>query len=269
MSAIEIVSPGEKLTLDPSSSGFAHGYGLFETMRLRNGALELWEAHWQRLTRSARHLGIACSFDSAEALEVIKILAKKLPPDAVIKLSLLKEGESSKLFVYSRPPLEPPEELGLLMETPCRIHENSPLSGHKTHNYLESLLVLEAARERGCFDGLRLDSKGRLAEGAISNIFFLRRDRLHTPGLQSGPLPGVVRQALFEIVQVEEGNYGPGDLVSADAVYLTNASIGLQPVDWLLSEGKKIQLQSRKKGGYARMRGLLEEHIRKAAVQVR
>jgi len=270
MSTIEIVLPGETLELDPRSPGFAHGYGLFETIRLCGAELELWEAHWQRLTDSAHQLGITCPFDGAEALGAVKTLAKKLPLEAMIKLSLLKEeGGAAKLVVYSRPVLEPPEELGLLMDSSCRIDEDSPLAGHKTHNYLESLLVLEAARAQGCFDGLRLNSKGRLAEGAISNIFFLRDGRLHTPCFGSGLLPGVVRQALIAIAEVEQGSYGPVDLLSADAVYLTNAAIGLQAVDWLLSRGRKNQLQSRKQEDYRRTRGLLEEHIRATAVQVR
>ncbi len=209
MPGIDLITPGDMLALDPAASGVAHGYGLFETIRLRGGALELWEPHWARLTRSAQHLGLPCPFDRAEALESVKTLARALPAEAVIKLSLLKEGTSSRLLVYSRPVLEPPESLGLFLDTPGRIDEGSILAGHKTHNYLENLLVLEAAREQDCFDGLRCNSRGDLAEGAISNLFFLSDGRLHTPSRESGLLPGVVRQALIEVAAVTEGRYTP------------------------------------------------------------
>lgn len=266
MSSIEIVLPGESLELDPLSSGLAHGYGLFETMRLRGGRLELWAAHWRRLFDSARALGIACPFDGAEVLRAVRTLAKALPAEATIKLSLLKEGRFSKLLVYSRPLAPPPEEIGLLMESPAPLNEASPLAGHKTHNYLENLLVLEAARGAGCFDGLRLNSKGHLAEGAISNIFFHRHGRLHTPGLESGLLPGVIRGALIQSLAVEQGSYRPADLVAADAVFLTNASIGWQPVDWLQLEGRKIQLSSRRHPLCQRARGLLADYIEASSV---
>lgn len=268
MSSIEIVLPGELLTLNPVSAAFAHGFGLFETLSLRKGCIELWEAHWKRLTGSALQLGINCPFDRAEVLAAVRKLAEQLPADGIIKLSLLKEGTSSRLVVYSRPGYSPPEETGLLMETSSRIDEASPLAGHKTHNYLENLLVLEAAREFGCYDGVRLNSKGHVAEGAVSNIFFFRDGRLHTPGLPSGLLPGVMRGELIEAFPVEQGSYTPSDLLSAGAVFLTNSSIGWLPVDWLLSEGKKIRLPSRDHDCFQRTQGLFQDRIAASAVRV-
>lgn len=268
MSEIEIIYPGEALTLNPEFSGFAHGFGLFETVCLRERQIELWEAHWQRLVGSARELGIACPFKKSEALEAVKSLGEKLSADATIKLSLFKEGNSSRLVVYSRPSHPPPKRLGLLMENSFRVQESSPITGHKTHNYLENLLALESARERGCFEALRLNSKGQVAEGAISNIFFVRDGRLHTPCREAGLLPGVVRGKIIEALPVEQGDYTPSDLLNGEAVFLTNASIGFQAVDCLLSFGEKIQLASRKNDFFERVRGLLAERINATAVRI-
>lgn len=268
MSSIEIVLPGALLTLDPESSGFAHGFGLFETMRLRAGRLELWEAHWQRLVHSARELGIACPFDQAEVLQAVRVLAKELSGEATVKLSLLKAGRSSKLLVYSRPLSNVPGRIGLLMESPAPVNEGSPLTRHKTHNYLENLLVLEAARARGCFDGLRLNLKGHVTEGAISNIFFCRSGCWHTPGMECGLLPGVIREALLQAFAVQQGRYRPADVIAADAVFLTNASIGLQPVDWLQFEDRKIQLQSRQHACCEPAQTQLAEYLETSSIQV-
>lgn len=268
MSAIEIILPGESLTLDPQSSGFAHGFGLFETMRLRAGRLELWAAHWRRLTESAADLGIDCSFDPKEVLKSVLNLGKKLPTDGVIKLSLLKEVNSSRLLVYSRPLTSMPESIGLLLESPARINENSPLAGHKTHNYLENLLVFEAAHKAGCYDGLRLNLKGHVAEGGGSNIFFFRGGCMRTPKLESGLLPGVTREVLLEELPVEQGNCRLADILSADAVFLTNSSIGLLPVDWLLSEGRKIPVSSRQHPCFEPARSLLVNRIEASAIEL-
>lgn len=268
MSAIEIIQPGGALALNPESSGFAHGFGIFETMRVRRGRLELWEAHWRRFIASAEALRLACPYPSVEVLEAVISLAKKLPADAVIKLSLLRDGDSSKLVVYSRPLSPLPEDTGLLVESPAPINEYSPLAGHKTHNYLENLLVLEAAHATGCYDGLRLNSKGDIVEGALSNVFFHRGGGWHTPATETGLLPGVVREVLLDTLTVEQGRYGPTDLLSADAVFLTNASIGLQPVDWLLSAGRKLPLSSRLHPCFEPASALIEEYIEKPAIQV-
>lgn len=245
MSSIKLVLPGELLPLDPESAGFAHGFGLFETLRLRGGRLELWAAHWQRLVDSAGALGIACPFAAAAALEAVRTLAQELPAEAVIKLSLLKSGQSSQLVVYSRPLSGLPESIGLLLESAFPLNENSPLAGHKTHNYLENLLALEAAHTAGCVDTVRLNAQGHVAEGAISNLFFYREGSWHTPSLACGPLPGVMRGAVLACLDVQQGHYRPADITGAEAFFLTNASMGLQPVDYLQLGRQRKQLQSR------------------------
>ena len=126
----------------------------------------------------------------------------------------------------------------------------SSLAGHKSHNYLENILVLEAAHLAGCYDGLRLNTQGEIAEGAISNIFFFRDGRWYTPVLACGLLPGVIRETLLQLLEVEEGRYTPADLISAEAVCLTNSSVGLLSLDWLLYLGGKIQLLGAKHHAY-------------------
>lgn len=268
MSAIEIVLPGELLAIDPGASGFAHGFGLFETVRLRDGRLELWEAHWQRLARSARELGVACPYKREEVFQGVRTLAGKLAGDAAIKLSLLKEGKSSRLLGYSRPISRLPADIGVLMDAPTPINESSPLAGHKTHNYLENLLTLEVAREAGCFDGLRLNRNGHLVEGAVSNVFFYREGYWHTPGLKTGLLPGVIREVLVQALAAKEGSYQPADLFAADAAFLTNSLIGLQPVDWLSANGRKIQLRSRAHNCFQHAEDLLADKIEATSIPI-
>lgn len=267
MSSIKIIMPGESLRIEPESSGFAHGFGLFETMRLSGGRLELWSDHWARLCRSARKFGLTCNFDECEVLQVVRELVGALPAEAVVKLSLLKTGQSSTLYVYSRSVSKLPKDFGLLLDYSAPISQASPLAGHKTHNYLENLLVLDAAREVDCYDGLRLNSNGEVAEGAISNIFFFSSGCWHTPALECGSLPGVVRGALLKILPVEEGAYPLEAVLSAEAVFLTNASIGLQAVDFLLLNGQKKPRQSRQHPCLAPARQSLAEYIEDGSIQ--
>lgn len=268
MSTLEIILPGESLHLDPESSGFAHGFGLFETMRLRGACLELWAAHWQRLRQSAHKLGIVCPFDEAEVLLAVRELAKDVTGEAALKLSLLRNDHDSRLLIYSRPVTALPEVFGLLLDNPAPFNQASPLAGHKTHNYLENLLVLEVARELGCFDGLRLNLQGDVVEGAISNIFFFRDGGWHTPGLASGALPGVTRAALTQCLPVQEGSYPLEMVLSAEAVFLTNASMGLQAVDFLQRNGKKTPLQSRQHSCFQPARQRLAEYIADHSIQI-
>jgi branched-subunit amino acid aminotransferase/4-amino-4-deoxychorismate lyase len=216
---------------------------------------------------SAQKLNIVHSYRSEDALEAVRVLVGKLPPEATIKLSLLKEGDGSGLYVYSRPLVPAPDRIGLLMESPASINEASPLAGRKTHNYLENILVLDAAHAVGCYDALRLNSRGRVAEGAISNLFFVRDGVWHTPNLSSGLLPGVMREALLQVLEVEQGEYLPEEVFSAEALFVSNATIGLQPVDWMCSGGKEIVLSSRKNDCYGPACQRLAEFIGATAIQ--
>ncbi len=120
------------------------------------------------------------------------------------------------------------------------IRRPSPLSGPthaKTLNYLNSVLARHEAAARGAFEGLQLTPDGYLAEGAMSNIFFVTRKTLHTPSPACGILPGVTRAMALEIapalglgLRVREGRYRPGALNNADACFLTGSGIGILPV---------------------------------------
>ncbi|MFU8847850.1 MAG: aminotransferase class IV [Opitutales bacterium] len=267
MSSIEIILPGESLRIEPGSSGFAHGFGLFETMRLSSGRLELWGDHWARLCRSARELGLSCKFEEGEVLQAVRELARVLPTEALVKLSLLKTGQGSTLYVYSRSVSSLPEAFGLLLDYSAPINEASPLAGHKTHNYLENLLALEAARQVGCYDALRLNSSGEVAEGAISNIFFFSNGSWHTPALNCGPLPGVIRGALLKSLPVVEGAYPLEGVLTAEAVFLSNASMGLQAVDYLLLNGQKMPRQSSQHSCLPSARQRLAKYIEGGSIQ--
>ncbi len=136
------------------------------------------------------------------------------------------------------------QEVGLLVQDVFPINDRSSLAGFKTHNYLESMLAATAAVEAGCYDALRLNTRGFLAEGAVSNLFFSSEGRLMTPSEHTGLLPGVVRAAILEALPVVEGLFTLDQLLRAEAVFLTNSSIGVLPVDFLLHEGSRIDLQS-------------------------
>ena len=63
----------------------------------------------------------------------------------------------------------------------------------KIGNYLSSVLAMREARLAGADEALILDGKGRLLEGASSNVFAITRGRLVTPAEEHGILAGITR----------------------------------------------------------------------------
>lgn len=204
-------------------------------MHYAGGQLYAWSDHWTRLSQSAAAFGLALP-PEADVLQALKTFVTQADLiEGTLKLSLLKGGADSQLFVYARPPLPEPPSRRLWLDRDAPIFERSPLAGHKTHNYMEAMHRLEMARAAGYYDALRLDSRGRLAETTTANIFFIVQGRLCTPAADTGLLPGVTRALLLRSaeLQVETGHYSLTDLADAEVLFVTNATTGIQAMDSL------------------------------------
>ncbi|TVP78534.1 MAG: hypothetical protein EA353_08100 [Puniceicoccaceae bacterium] len=236
MPDIILVLPGQSATLPPSSPAFAHGFGLFETMHYAGGQLYFWSDHWARLSRSAGVFGLAVPPEDAVLGALRDLVAEADLSEGVLKLSLLKlapgDGSDSQLYVYTRPSLTTHGTGRLWLDRAAPIFERSPLAGHKTHNYMETMHRLQLARAQGYDDALRLDSVGHLAETTTANLFFVKTGHLCTPALETGILPGVTRAALLRSreLAIETGSYPPEVLLEAEAVFISNAPRGLQAI---------------------------------------
>lgn len=233
MPNIVILPPGESIHLQPTSPAFAHGFGLFETMCYADGRLYFWPEHWQRLAKSAQHFGLALPPQDAVFVALRKLVTSSRLEQAILKISLLKAGVDTRLCVYSRPPIPAPEVRCLRLATEYPIFARSLMAGHKTHNYMEAIYLLQQARQQGYYDYLRVDSNGMLAETTSANVFIIKGKRIFTPSLTTGILPGVTRAALLSLPElaVEEGEFAPESLLEADAVLVTNATSGLQAIE--------------------------------------
>ncbi|MCR2807247.1 aminotransferase class IV [Paenibacillus soyae] len=87
-------------------------------------------------------------------------------------------------------------------------------------------------------EGLQLTREGWLAEGIVSNLFFLKGGVVRTPSLDTGILPGVTRRRVLELAYaagypVEEGMYRWEDLLQADEAWMTNSIQELVPITTL------------------------------------
>lgn len=111
-----------------------------------------------------------------------------------------------------------------------RLDEADPFLHHKTTRralYDQTRAALPAGADEALF----LNNRGEVAEGTITNIFVETQsgERL-TPPLESGVLPGILRERLLETEGYAEAVLQIEDLTRARAVYMGNALRGLIPV---------------------------------------
>lgn len=245
MTTVEIIRPGRFVELLGNDPALAHGYGVFETIRVEASAVQFWHAHWKRINASARHFGIALAVSEEAVLSAIRELVLEQDPKGIliIKLSAIRTEAGARLLLYSRAMRPRADQLNLLVGRENEIHARSLLAGHKTHNYMENRILMERAAAVGCYDILRCDSEGNVAEGSISNVFWEKAGELYTPAEETGLLSGVVRSALLDNLGVNVGLYPLEELISAECVYLTNSSLGVQSVGSLQFEDGRPALE--------------------------
>lgn len=246
MSKIVILKSGEPAHLSPLHSGFAHGFGIFETIRLAGGQLEFWESHYKRLLHSAKVFDLHFGATEADVLKAIRELvqSEKLS-DAAVKLSLLDAGAKVCCYVYSRTIEQPDNAVSLCLDTQSSQNERSVLAGHKTHNYMEFMCLKQSAKKAGFFDVVRVNTAGFVTETAMANLFFLRENTVYTPAVSTGILPGVIRTEVLQAaracsIPIEEGHYPAEFLQTATAVFLTYSTVGILPVSSLVANDTSV-----------------------------
>jgi len=98
---------------------------------------------------------------------------------------------------------------------------------HKTTDRAFYENARKEAGERGAKEAVLVRDDGFVTEGSFTNVFVERGDKLLTPPLERGLLPGVLRASL-----IEEGRAVEADLTAADLApgfWIGNALRGLMP----------------------------------------
>lgn len=222
--------------------GVLFGQGLFETILIKNGKPELIERHLNRLANSCRELAIALPFTLNELSGMLEETIKKNGyTTGAARMTLtagIEECKHTNLSIHLRPLPYTQEhyergfKAGIVS---IRKNERSPLVGHKTTNYFENILARREARAKGLDEGLFLNTRGEVAEGAVSNVFLVKDGKVVTPDSGSGLLPGIMRGVVMDICQrqripVEQRKVHPGEFLYCEEAFLTNSLLGVMPL---------------------------------------
>ena len=117
-----------------------------------------------------------------------------------------------------------------------KINPNTvPFMAKASGNYLSATLVSIEARQNGYDEGILLDSKGMVSEGAGENIFMVKDGNLYTPPLSSSVLDGITRDAVIKIagslkLGVIETEIPREQLYIADELFFTGTAVEITPI---------------------------------------
>jgi len=192
------------------------GYGLIETMRVRDGRIPFLERHLARLGRSLAALGLPKPSQDVAAL----VTPFAGTGDAVLRVEV-RDGRAS-VTVREPPLLGPPAVI-----TASERHQPYPHKTTERDRFAEAGQEAEVAEAD---DALLLTHEGWVAEGTVWTVFWWAGDALRTPALDLGILPGIGRARVLELVQrAEQGRY-PEQALGGKSLFLTNAVRGIVPI---------------------------------------
>jgi branched-chain amino acid aminotransferase len=230
--------------------GFLYGDGLFETLRAYNGKIFLLSEHLNRLQKAAKRLSIV--IPKSEQLEQLlyATLTRNSLRDAMIRITISRGidgwgGEAAgefaipTLVIFARRFEGYPEKTYKKGVSACIavIRRNSRKSQDpaiKSISFLNNVLAMRGANALSAREAILLNPEGFLAEGSISNLFWICGGRLYTPSKSVGILAGVTRGVVLKLAKHEkipftEGFYKKNVLYRADEAFLTNTGFELMP----------------------------------------
>ncbi|MDD2764056.1 MAG: aminotransferase class IV [Opitutaceae bacterium] len=257
--------PAAEARIPVADHAVQYGAGLFETFRTWGGRAPLLHRHLARLRAGCRQYRI--EFPAGTLLPRAET---ELP--RILQELLARNGREDAVFRYTvtageAPPGLPagpyrrPSEIVTLRALPV-----PPAGGRSVHvlatrrlapefsprpkslQYANALAARWEMLDRGLpagAEGLMLTPEGWLAEGVTTSLFFFNDNRLCTPALDLGVLPGVMREVVLELARkegmtVSEGTFPLAALAQAEMVFLTSGALGLAPVERIFDAADRL-----------------------------
>lgn len=238
-----------KASVSINNRSFRYGDGCFETIRITNGEIRLWQYHWERLSQALHTLQFQPSayFTSSYLQEQMVQLAQKNGHQQLGRIRLTVFRGNGGLYDpenhfpnYSIQSWELNEAhqtlnnngliLGLYKDG---FKAADSLANLKSNNYLLYAMAALHAKQQHWNDALILNHRGSIADATIANLFIIKENTIITPSLTDGPVAGTLRRYLLEKgiqsgFAIQERSIFPEDLTTADEMFLTNAIYGIK-----------------------------------------
>jgi branched-chain amino acid aminotransferase len=251
--------PRDEAKVSVFDHGLLYGDGIFEGIRVYDGNIFHLREHLERLFESAKTIGmdLAITYEELERATVTTVAANH-KRDAYIRLVITRgvgdlgiDPSTCKkptiFIIVDKIKLYPQEyyEKGIPLVTAStrRIPMECLDPRIKSLNYLNNILAKIEGQRAGVPEAVMLNLRGRVAECTADNIFMVKHDKVGTPRLTDGALPGVTRAAVLTLAaqaghETMSMSMGLHDLYNADEVFLTGTGAEIVPV--ISIDGRRI-----------------------------
>ncbi|WJY49364.1 aminodeoxychorismate lyase [Streptomyces chengbuensis] len=218
--------------------GLTVGDGIFETVKATDGRLFALTRHLDRLTRSARGLGLPDP-DHDEVRRACEAVIEANPmPLGRLRITYTgglsplgsDRGDKGPSLVVALAAATRRPDTTAVITVPWTRNERGALAGLKTTSYAENVVALARAHEQGASEAIFANTVGQLCEGTGSNIFVVVDGQLFTPPLSSGCLAGITRALTADWTGAQEADLPMDVLERAEEIFLTSSTRDVQAV---------------------------------------
>lgn len=239
--------------------GFLFGDSVYEVVSTHRNRPVFLDEHLNRLKNSADALYLELPYDREWCVQQVRETLKLAGNDESYIRIVVTRGvgdididpsscQNPNILIYVTDAKNYPHEsytngIDVALVSIKRNPKEALNPGIKTGNYLNNILAIMEAGRLGAKDALMLSSSGYLTECTTSNIFLVQEERILTPSIECGILPGITRQKIIHLARengltVEEGRWPPEVLEKADELFITGTLKKVMPVTKL--DGRAI-----------------------------
>ncbi|MFI1164047.1 aminotransferase class IV [Streptomyces sp. NPDC020801] len=218
--------------------GLTVGDGIFETVKAAGGRPFALTRHLDRLTRSAKGLGLPDPDHDEIRRACAAVIEANPMPLGRLRITCTgghgplgsDRGDQGPTVVVALGETTRRPDSTAVVTVPWTRNERGALTGLKTTSYAENVVALARAHQRGASEALFGNTVGQLCEGTGSNVFVVLDGEIHTPPLASGCLAGITRELAIEWTGAKETELPLDVLQRADEVFLTSTLRDVQAV---------------------------------------
>jgi branched-chain amino acid aminotransferase len=230
--------------------GFLHSDATYDVVHVWQHRFFRLEAHLDRFWRSAERLHLTVPVERDQLREILATCVMRSGlADAYVEMILTRgisptfsrdprDAQNQLIcfaipFVWILPPDRQDMGLSVAVSDRQRIPAESVDPTVKNYHWLDFVMGLYDAYDRGAGTVVLQDGNGNIAEGPGFNVFVVKDGRIATP--ERGVLEGVTRQSVIQLadalgVPLEARPVTVPELLAADEAFATSTAGGIMPI---------------------------------------
>ncbi len=224
-----------------------YGFGVYETMKVRNGVLYFVDNHVDRLFHSASCIDLEHSFTQKQVVSFIHSLLEELSEES-LNLKMLLMGnlapQEATLYLFPLAPYFPKRNWYRDGVSVCSFIYERWMPQSKSLNMLPSYYYFTQAKKEGHYDALFVDNNLHIREGTRTNFYVMKGKKIYSPP-KDEVLEGVTMMTLERAIQqsdfsIQYRKIPYTSLYKYDGAFLSSTSTKIIPISHI--DGRQMPI---------------------------